>query len=109
VTPGGLTLPTANTTSLPGASCGRVVYNGGQPIRDVIPADLSRSSKRYTEDDLETGSETLTEEEKEAVREKQAGRPFVKADYDAARLKLTKSEKVAGTRNVGKQRGGPTK
>ncbi|MGI8686092.1 MAG: hypothetical protein ACR2MO_13570 [Acidimicrobiales bacterium] len=114
VTSGGLVGPQAgpkqNTTTVPGASCGHTVYStGADPIRDLVAANLASTSKRYTEDELETGSETLTEEQKQAVRDKQAGRPFVKGDYDSARSKLTKSEKVAGTRNAGKQRGGPRK
>ena len=89
-----------------------VLAPGGGPRCDTAATDpgVARSKPRhYTEDDLGGASETLTDAEKEAVRLKQAGEPFVPREYNSAKRKLDKSEKVANTRNVGKERGGPNK
>jgi hypothetical protein len=50
--------------------------------------------------------ETLTGEEQEAVRNKEAGKPYDKKAFNRARQKQIKNEKYAGQRNRDKQRGG---
>ncbi|EIV91908.1 hypothetical protein FraQA3DRAFT_1393 [Frankia sp. QA3] len=50
--------------------------------------------------------ETLTAEEEEAIRRKEAGEPYDRATYDRARRKQIKNEKYEGERNKRKQRGG---
>lgn len=90
--------------------CGSIVYDtGSDPTWGLAPAESFAASKGYSEEELEGGSETLSEAEKEAVRLKQGGEPFVSEQYGSARRKLNKSQKVADTRNVGKERGGPNK
>lgn len=49
--------------------------------------------------------ETLSAQEEEAVRRKEAGQPYDKAAYRRAQQKLNKNEKFKGERNKQKQRG----
>lgn len=113
VSQGGLTGPggpAGHPMTVVGPSCGQAGASGGDPVRDLVAARLSSpASRRYTEEELTTGSETLTEVERQAVREKQAGRKYEDVVYDAAVRKLVKSAKVADARNTGKQRGQPDK
>jgi len=50
--------------------------------------------------------ETLTGEEQEAVRNKEAGKPYDKKAFNRARQKQIKNEKYNDQRNRGKPRGG---
>ena len=51
----------------------------------------------------------LTETEKQAVRDRQAGNPFNLKDWKSAKKKLDKTEKFNDERNAGKDRGQPNK
>jgi hypothetical protein len=64
---------------------------------------------QYTEGDLSNAVDGLTEAEKQAVRDKQAGNPFERKDWKSAKRKLDKTEKFNVERKVGKDRGQPKK
>jgi RHS repeat-associated protein len=93
------------------------------PVAIAVPAALGGSAgaivagtaivyaKRvfFTEDDLNNTVDGLTEAEKEAVRNRQAGDKFDDKAWKSAKKKLEKTEKYNDERNVGKNRGQPKK
>lgn len=108
--PGGLVV----TTSIGPGGCapsgGPLAFSVEQIAgTEALFAAKRRPERWWTEADLQGASETLTEEEKQAVRDRQAGRDHDKKVYNKAKQKLKKSQKIAGTRNSRKERGQPRK
>ena len=105
------TVVTTTTTGPAGCAPGGGSYSFS--VEQIAGAQsrtsTSRKQRWWTEQELQGASETLTEAEKQAIRDKQAGRDYQRQLYASARRKLIKSEKIKGTRNAGKERGQPSR
>lgn len=73
------------------------------------PGGETAKPGRYTEADLDSTVDGLTEAEKQAVRNRQVGDKFDDKSWKSAKKKLDKTEKFNDERNAGKDRGQPNK
>ena len=79
---------------------------------DVVATETGGATAkpgRYTEGDLNSTVDGMTEAEKQAVRNRQAGDKFDDKAWKSAKKKLDKTEKFNDERNAGKDRGQPNK